>query len=248
MGLQSQNGWAVLTATQLTWFTAAGQQFAAANADVATVAKHFIERFAAEVEPITGAGIRDDWSFAARFVRGSTTQISNHSSATAWDLNALKHPRGARNTFTTRKATRMRKICREITDAAGKPVLRLGMDFTTTVDDMHIEVTGDRHSIHQAALKIRKLQEDEVKPEDIKAIAREVRDLLVTDGLVPNQKLDPADPAPKPFTVSGVLSTIELNQDQQIRADAEDRKLAVADRLVLAEIRAAVISKAAPKA
>jgi hypothetical protein len=157
----SQNGWpAYANTSHFTRFTAADQGWWAANPDVAVVFREFIERFDAEVEEVTQSTL-DDWSYANRLVRGSSSVVSNHGSATAIDINALKHPRGARNTFSGAKAARIRRIKNAITDNSGRPVLRLGMDFTTTVDDMHVEINANATQVKHAANKIRK-QEDDV--------------------------------------------------------------------------------------
>lgn len=161
----SQNGWpAYADTSHYVRFTAAGQDWWAANADVAVVFKEFIERFDKEVEEITQSTL-DDWSYANRLVRGSTSVVSNHGSATAIDLNALQHPRGVHKTFTPAKAKAVRRIKNEITDDSGVPVLRLGLDFTTTVDDMHVEINTGPRRVHEAAEKIRKRKEDDVKVE-----------------------------------------------------------------------------------
>lgn len=163
----SQNGFpAYATTEHFTRFTAGGNGWWAANDDVAVVFGEFIRRFVAEVEPIAGP-VLDDWSYANRLVRGSSTVVSNHGSATAIDLNALQHPRGVHNTFTPAKRAAMRRIRNQITDASGRPVLRLGLDYTGTVDDMHVEVNVTPASglIKQAADKIKHqatLQEDDV--------------------------------------------------------------------------------------
>ena len=161
----SQNGWpAYATTEHFTWFTAGGNGWWAANDDVAVVFGEFIRRFVAEVEPIAGP-VLDDWSYANRLVRGSSTVVSNHGSATAIDLNALQHPRGVHNTFTPAKRAAMRRIRNQITDASGRPVLRLGLDYTGTVDDMHVEVDTTAARIKEAADKIKHqatLQEDDV--------------------------------------------------------------------------------------
>jgi hypothetical protein len=161
----SQNGWIARATTEhFTRFTAGGNGWWAANDDVAVVFGEFIRRFVAEVEPIAGP-VLDDWSYANRLVRGSTTVVSNHGSATAIDLNALQHPRGVHNTFTVAKRAAMRRIRNQITDASGRPVLRLGLEYTGTVDDMHVEVDTTAARIKEAADKIKHqatLQEDDV--------------------------------------------------------------------------------------
>jgi hypothetical protein len=93
--------------------------------------------FAAEfhklIEPIDG-GILDDWGYAFRMVRGSTDRLSCHSSGTAIDLNATKHPLGKYDTFPAEKVPMIRAL-------AKKYGLKWGGDFKSRPDDMHFEVT-----------------------------------------------------------------------------------------------------------
>lgn len=158
MTLHSQNGWPVRDSTDgLVRFAAGGREWWAANADVAVVFGELIRRYALEVEPIA-VGKLDDWSWAKkRPVRGSTSVISNHSSATAVDLNALDHVRGVRGTFTGKQLAAGQAIRRDISDAAGLPVLAWGEQFTTTVDGMHWEIRNKvtAAQVKQAADKIR---------------------------------------------------------------------------------------------
>ena len=92
--------------------------------------------FAAEfhklIEPIDG-GTLDDWGYAFRMVRGSTDRLSCHSSGTAIDLNATKHPLGKYDTFPAEKVPMIRAL-------AKKYGLKWGGDFKTRPDDMHFEV------------------------------------------------------------------------------------------------------------
>jgi hypothetical protein len=183
--LHSQNGWPVLDRDDLHWFTAAGQRFAAANADAATIAAYLIERFNAEVEPIHGT-VMDDWSYAVRNVRGSATFVSNHASASAWDLNATRHPRGVHGTFSKAELRAIQRILADITDDSGDRVVRFGGDFTTVVDSMHFEINAGPRSVHQAAEKIRAL-EDDVQQKDIDAIVKALRPIIraeVTAGIL----------------------------------------------------------------
>jgi len=53
----------------------------------------FAEEFHELIEPID-EGSLDDWGYCFRMVRGSLNNLSNHSSGTAIDLNASKHPLG----------------------------------------------------------------------------------------------------------------------------------------------------------
>jgi hypothetical protein len=92
--------------------------------------------FAAEfhelIEPID-EGTFDDWGYAFRMVRGSTDRLSCHSSGTAIDLNATKHPLGKAGTFPAEKIPMLRAL-------AKKYGLKWGGDFKTRPDDMHFEV------------------------------------------------------------------------------------------------------------
>ena len=93
--------------------------------------------FAAEfhelIEPID-EGTFDDWGYAYRMVRGNSTKLSCHSSGTAIDLNATKHPLGKAGTFPAEKIPMIRAL-------AKKYGLKWGGDFKTRPDDMHFEVT-----------------------------------------------------------------------------------------------------------
>ena len=92
--------------------------------------------FAAEfhelIEPID-EGTYDDWGYAFRMVRGSTDRLSCHSSGTAIDLNATKHPLGKAGTFPAEKVPMIRAL-------AKKYGLKWGGDFKSRPDDMHFEV------------------------------------------------------------------------------------------------------------
>jgi len=159
MTQHSQNGWPVLTRSELTWFTAAGERFAAANADVSYVADYLITRFNAEVEPIEGK-VLDDWSWDSRKVTGSRTTISNHASATAWDLNATKHPRGVKGTFSKAKTAAVRRILADIKADNGHHIFRWGNDYTSSpIDSMHFEINATEAQVKQA----RAILEDDMK-------------------------------------------------------------------------------------
>jgi hypothetical protein len=146
----SQNGWPVLDRSDLTWFSAAGGRFAAANDDVAHLASYLINRFNNEVEPIPGR-VLDDWSYANRPVTGSTSSISNHASATAWDLNATQHPRGVKGTFSAAQIKAVRRILADIVDDQGREIFRWGQDYKNSpIDSMHFEINATRAQVAQA--------------------------------------------------------------------------------------------------
>jgi hypothetical protein len=120
--------------------------------DVATVLQWVAHRFDAEVEPLEGP-IRDDWGYAPRLVRGSTTVLSNHASGTAIDCNATQHPRGV----ATKKTMTAGKIagCRAIVHDSGG-VIRWGGDYVSAPPDaMHFEINAGTAAVALLAKKIR---------------------------------------------------------------------------------------------
>jgi len=93
---------------------------------------HFAQDFHELVEPID-EGSLDDWGFNYRPIRGQTTGLSNHSSATAIDLNSTLHPLGKRNTFTSEQRDILDFLC-------DKYKIKGGYTFKKRADDMHFEI------------------------------------------------------------------------------------------------------------
>jgi len=111
-------------------------------ASVGPLLAAFAAEFHELIEPID-KGTYDDWGYAFRMVRGSEDRLSCHSSGSAIDLNATKHPLGKAGTFPPEKVPMIRAL-------AKKYGLKWGGDFKSRPDDMHFEV--------------------EVKPEKAKAL------------------------------------------------------------------------------
>lgn len=107
--------------------------------------------FAAEfhelIEPID-EGTFDDWGYAFRMVRGTTDKLSCHSSGTAIDLNATKHPLGKYDTFPAEKVPMIRAL-------AKKYGLKWGGDFKSRPDDMHFEVNVTPAKAKELITKLR---------------------------------------------------------------------------------------------
>jgi len=99
---------------------------------VAPLLVGFAAEFHKLIEPID-EGTLDDWGYAYRDVRGSTTTLSNHSSGTAIDLNATQHPLGKVGTFPIEKVPMIRAL-------AKKYGLIWGGDYRGRKDEMHFEV------------------------------------------------------------------------------------------------------------
>ena len=107
--------------------------------------------FAAEfhnlIEPLD-VGALDDWGYCYRMVRGTTDKLSNHSSGTAIDLNASRHPLGQVGTFEAGKVPMLLALCK-------KYALTWGGSYRGRKDEMHYEVSID--AVKVAAL-IKKIQ------------------------------------------------------------------------------------------
>lgn len=95
-------------------------------------------RWDREVEDIDQGA--DDWGYASRLIRGSATELSNHASGTAIDLNAVRHPLGQDPSlsFTAEQRAAIRRI---LADCRG--ALRWGGDYRKRPDGMHVEVVAD---------------------------------------------------------------------------------------------------------
>lgn len=94
----------------------------------------FAEDFNRHIEPING-GTLDDWGYAFRDVRGVPGKLSNHSSGTAIDLNATKHPLTKAGTFTADKVPLIQALTKKYGLAWGGNWLRK--------DEMHWEIAQD---------------------------------------------------------------------------------------------------------
>lgn len=134
--LTSPNGWPASEDRQaigIKSYPIPGTNIKIACADkVAPLLINFCKEFHELVEPIN-QGQLDDWGYAFRMTRGSDKILSNHSSGTAIDLNAIKHPLGKSNTFT-REQTNIINLL--IT----KYGLNWGGNYKKRKDEMHFEI------------------------------------------------------------------------------------------------------------
>lgn len=149
---QSQNGFPVLSASQTKKWKipgAGGRHLILAPGAPGFVLAHFAAWFDRRIEPLD-QGQWDEWGWADRDIRGSTT-ISNHASGTAIDLNAMKHPMGKRDTFTPRQQRRIRRKLRR----TYRGVIRWGGDYTGRPDDMHFEINASYKRVRRIRRRLR---------------------------------------------------------------------------------------------
>jgi hypothetical protein len=143
--LTSPNGWPASEdrkAIGIQSFVVPGTKLKIACAkDVAPILVAFCKEFHELVEPID-QGQLDDWGYAFRMTRGSDKVLSNHSSGTAVDLNALKHPLGKSNTFN-------KEQCNIITLLITKYGLAWGGHYKKRKDEMHFEIKMNKEQVKQ---------------------------------------------------------------------------------------------------
>ena len=142
----SQNGWPAIgagTDTRLApfpWVT--GRVL---SGPVFTVLEHVARRFNAEVEGIT---VSSSWGWAYRAIEGSS-DLSNHASGTAIDLNAPRHPLWASGTFTGAQVAAIRRILADVS-----PAVRWGGDYSGRKDEMHFEINTGAATVAAVAARL----------------------------------------------------------------------------------------------
>jgi hypothetical protein len=155
---RSQNGWSTVTSARVSSYSVpgTGTRLPIRDGDVATVLTYVATQFHNTVERLHTGWC---WGYAPRNVRGSSTVISNHASATAIDLNAPNHPLGVRGTFSGAEVRAIRKIL-----AYCEGAVRWGGDYSGRVDAMHFEINAGSATVARIARKIRAAKAKPVKP------------------------------------------------------------------------------------
>jgi len=92
----------------------------------------FAAEFHEHIEPIDEGNL-DDWGYAFRNIRGSANRLSNHSSGSAIDINATRHPLGHAGTFKPMQIVLIQALCK-------KYALRWGGNYVNRKDEMHYEI------------------------------------------------------------------------------------------------------------
>lgn len=139
----SANGWPVLDKEHTTVIkVGAGVALrVSANPDVALILRAVADFVDVHVEDIdTRHGVKgwdtpDDWGWAVRKIRGAKVAISNHASGTAIDLNALRHPMGAKGTWSKAQVAAVDQFLKGFGG-----VVRWGEKYRTRTDGMHFEI------------------------------------------------------------------------------------------------------------
>ena len=139
----SENGWPTLEADSRLLYTwnirckGGMVQIRMHNGSVGLCLAYAVLLWDKWIEPVWGK-VKDDWGHAVRPVRGGIAP-SNHYSATAVDINAMKHPLGKVGTVLKAALWRALMLRRFGT------LLRWGGDYHHRKDEMHVELRPGTH-------------------------------------------------------------------------------------------------------
>ncbi len=186
----SANGWPALSVPpRAIRVPGADVELTVRPGDVATILIEVARRYHEEVERLDvkavdrGKVVRtDDWGWAFRPIRGQTNGLSNHASGTAVDLNATRHPRGVRGTYTREQRRNIRRILASTYDAgADCEVVRCGEWYSTTVDGQHFEINASPAAVNRVATRIRAKYAEPIKPKPAPKPIQEEDDDMKSD-------------------------------------------------------------------
>jgi hypothetical protein len=145
---RSQNGYSAndISVTQM-WTIGNERKIRLRQGSAGWILKHMADWFDKNIENID-SGKLDDWGYAERPIRGSST-VSNHASGTAMDLNATRHPMGKRNTFSNTQEAKIRTQLKRY-----EGCIRWGGDYTSRADEMHFEINKGPSDVVRVAKKL----------------------------------------------------------------------------------------------
>jgi len=154
-GWYAAPGWSV-GGGQIAVLSVAGETFAPGvlAGDVHTVFQYLVNNLHARVEPVYAPGWheQDDWGYSYRQNRNANN-LSCHSSGTAIDYNATRHPNGTRGTFNAAQIATIRQLI----NVELEGVVDWGGDWGpgSTPDWMHFEISKGKADVARVAAKIR---------------------------------------------------------------------------------------------
>lgn len=150
----SQNGYPAndITLTAVGLIPGTGRSVRLRKGPAGDLLRWVAAQFHRRVEPID-TGEYDDWGYAERPIRGSTTVLSNHASGTALDINAVKHPQGTKPSanFTPGQINTVHDIL-----AQTEGCVRWGGDYVPPAlkDGMHFEIIASEKRCGEVYAKL----------------------------------------------------------------------------------------------
>ena len=153
----SQNGWPVIpSGTDKRLVKIPRILGRVRKGDVATIFTDLVTYFDEHVEDVDQG--EDDWGYAFRAIRGTSTGYSNHASATAVDINALRHPLGASGTFSRKQTEKIRAMLRN----RYLNKVRWGGDYRGRKDEMHFEINGSAADLRKVVAHLKKINGERI--------------------------------------------------------------------------------------
>ena len=140
------------------------------------------------VEPISPDKEMDDWGYAERNIRGSSTTLSNHASGTAFDFNATKHPLGTTGNWSAAKKSKVNAMLNKLGGT-----VRWGENYYGRKDPMHFEINVRPNAAGMAKINA----------------AIKVMNGLLGNAAPPAQADKPTTPAPAPLGARVSLKLID---------------------------------------
>lgn len=140
--------------------------------DVAVVFTYLVRQLNARVERISHYAPGDEWGYHYKYSANTPSKLSNHSSGTAIDYNATRHPNGRRGTWSTAQVAEIRKILYELGG-----VVRWLYDATSVPDEMHFEIRGTATQVKAVADRLRNKPEEPFTVSQYDDIMRELAQL-----------------------------------------------------------------------
>lgn len=149
MVVRSQNGYPANDRSVLDAFYVGDRKFLFRRGAPGLLLHHAISWFDANIKDINPGQV-DDWSFAERPIRGGT-ELSNHASGTAGDVDATKWPLGVspETYLSTEQIARWREHLKLY-----EGCIRWGGDYTGRKDPMHVEINKDEATCNRVWAKI----------------------------------------------------------------------------------------------
>jgi hypothetical protein len=149
----SQNGWPALPSGSPAlhkWVVpGADRHFVLRNGSAGFLLCHYVMWHHRNIDRLDMKGDPwDEWGYAYREIRGSETDLSNHASGTAVDLNATRYPLGTTHMSEADK----RKIRKRLRLYNG--CIRSGAFYEGRKDEMHFEIDRPLEACERVARRL----------------------------------------------------------------------------------------------
>lgn len=125
------------------------------NDNLEAVFTYLVVNYHRRVDNVLKPHPADDWGYNYRANVNNPTELSNHSSGTAVDLDATEHPNSVAvaKTFTSAQIKEIHAILHELLGT-----VNWGGDYRHTVDGMHFEIAVSPGQLQNIGRAIRKLE------------------------------------------------------------------------------------------